>query len=122
LSIGPQLKALLEKYPFSSSRVIAQHFLVTIPTVKEILQRELRMRKFSRSWVPYLLSEGQNIAPVEAAKEMLTTLQSCEANDLESRPVMSPGFVIYIHPRKCSRDLQQMSFQEQDRLSVPRKL
>jgi hypothetical protein len=80
LTIGPQLKAFLEKYPFSSSRVIAQHFLVTIPTMKEILERELGVRKLSRPWVPHLLSEGQKIARAEAAKEMLTTLQTCEVN------------------------------------------
>jgi hypothetical protein len=80
LTIGPQLKAFLEKYPFSSSRVIAQHFLVTIPTLKEILQRELGMRQFSRQSVPHFLSEDQKIARVEAATEMLAILQSCEAD------------------------------------------
>jgi hypothetical protein len=38
----------MQKYPFASARVIAQHFLITVPTIKEILQKELGMRKFSR--------------------------------------------------------------------------
>jgi hypothetical protein len=37
----------MQKYPFASPRVIAQHFLTTVPAIKDIVQRELGMRKFS---------------------------------------------------------------------------
>jgi hypothetical protein len=56
LILGPPLEAFLQKYPFTSARVIAQHFLTTVPTIKDILQRELGMRKFSRRWAPHFLS------------------------------------------------------------------
>jgi transposase len=56
LTLGPQLEVFISKYPFASARVIAQHFLTTVPTIKNILQRELRMRKFSWRRVPHFLS------------------------------------------------------------------
>jgi hypothetical protein len=48
LTLGLQLKAFMHKYPFASARVIAQHFLTMVPMIKDILQRELGMRKFSQ--------------------------------------------------------------------------
>jgi transposase len=71
LTLGPQLEAFMQKYPFASARVIAQHFLTTVPTIKDILQRELGMRKFSRRWVPHFLSPASTIARVEALKTIL---------------------------------------------------
>jgi hypothetical protein len=43
LTLGPQLKVFMSKYPFTSTRVIAQHFLTTVPSIKDIFQRELGM-------------------------------------------------------------------------------
>jgi hypothetical protein len=40
LTLGPQLEASMQKYPFASARVIAQHFLTTVPTTEDILQRD----------------------------------------------------------------------------------
>jgi hypothetical protein len=56
----------MQKYPFASARVIAQHFLTTVSTIRDILQRELGMRKFSLRWVPHFLSPAQKSACVEA--------------------------------------------------------
>jgi transposase len=74
LTLGPQLEAFMQKYPFASARVIAQHFLTTVPPIKEILQRELRMRKFPRRWVPHFLSPAQKVACVEASETILRVL------------------------------------------------
>jgi hypothetical protein len=70
----------MQKYRSVIARVIAQHFLTTIPTIEDILQR---MRKFSRRWVPHLLSPAQNIARVEASKTIVRILQDAESNDFE---------------------------------------
>jgi hypothetical protein len=70
-TLGPQLEAFMQKYPFASARAIAQHFLTTVPTIKDILQRELGMREFSRRWVPRFLSPAQKVARVEASKTIL---------------------------------------------------
>jgi hypothetical protein len=42
LTLAPQLWAFMQKYPFSSARVIAQHFLTTVPTIKDILRENWR--------------------------------------------------------------------------------
>jgi hypothetical protein len=57
--------------------------LATASIVKEILQRELGMRKFSRRLVHHSLSDTQNFARVEPAKEMLRILQKSETNDFD---------------------------------------
>jgi hypothetical protein len=74
LTLGPQSEAFMQKYPFASARVIAQHFLKTVPTIKNILPRELGMRKFSRHWVLHFLSPAQKAARVEASKITLRVL------------------------------------------------
>jgi hypothetical protein len=61
----------MQKHPFTSARVIVQHFLTTVPMIKDILQRELGMRKFSRGWVPHFLSPTQKVARVEVSKTIL---------------------------------------------------
>jgi hypothetical protein len=72
--LGPQLEAFLEKYPFVGAQTITKHSLTTVPTVKEILQRELEMRKFSGPWVPHSLRAPPRVARVEASTEMLRIL------------------------------------------------
>jgi hypothetical protein len=71
----------MQKYPFASARVIAHHFLTTVPTIRDILERELGMRKFSRRWVPHFLSPAQKVARVEVSKTILRVLQDAESND-----------------------------------------
>jgi transposase len=48
VTLGPQLEAFMQNYPCVSPRVIARHFLTAVLTIKDIIQRELGMRKFSR--------------------------------------------------------------------------
>jgi hypothetical protein len=54
LTLAPQLRTFLEEYPFVSARVNARHFLPTVPTIRDIPQRELGMRKFSPCWASIL--------------------------------------------------------------------
>jgi hypothetical protein len=73
----------MQKYPFASAGVIAQHFLTTVPTIKDIFQRELGMGKFSRCWVPHFLCPAQKVARFEASKTILLVLQDAASNDFE---------------------------------------
>jgi transposase len=75
LALRPQLEAFMQKYPFASARVIAQHFLTTVPTITDILQRELGMKKFSRRWMPHCLSPAKKVVRVEAVKTLLRVQQ-----------------------------------------------
>jgi hypothetical protein len=82
----------MHKYPFTSARVITQHFLTTVPTIKDILERELGMRQFSQRWVPHFLCPAQKVARVKASKTILRVLQDAESNDFEGiAKGMSPG-------------------------------
>jgi hypothetical protein len=83
LTLAPQVETFLQMYPLARSRIIMKHSRTAAFTVKEILQRELGMRKFSRRWVPHSLSDAQKIARVEAAKDMLRILRRSEGNDFD---------------------------------------
>jgi hypothetical protein len=52
IEFGPQLETFLQICYFTSAWVIANHFLTTFPTIREIHQRQLWVKRFSRFWVP----------------------------------------------------------------------
>jgi hypothetical protein len=54
-----------------------------VPIIKDNLQRQFGMRKFSRRWLPHFISPGQKVACVEASKTILRVLQDAESNDFE---------------------------------------
>jgi histone-lysine N-methyltransferase SETMAR len=83
LMMGSMFQAYLEKYPFASARVLAQHFFVSAPTVKDILQRELGMKKYSRRWLRHLLTGSQKAARVDSSREMLKILRAAESNHFD---------------------------------------
>jgi transposase len=62
LTLRQQLATFLQKYPCASVRLLAQHSMTSAPTIKEILQREMGLKKFSRRWIPHFLSPFQEIA------------------------------------------------------------
>jgi hypothetical protein len=78
--------------------MIAKHFLINPYTVKEILQRELGMRKFSRRWVPHSLTSAQKVARVNASIEMLRILQESAANDFDGVTTGDESWFQYIYP------------------------
>jgi hypothetical protein len=88
----------MQKYPFASARVIAKHFLTTVPTIKGILQRELGIRKFLQRWVPHFLSPAQNVARVEASKTILRVPQDAESNDFEGIATGDESWFRYCYP------------------------
>jgi transposase len=55
--LGDSLPKFLFKYMFASAMNIASHFNINMSTVKDLLARELRLRKFTQRWVPHSLSE-----------------------------------------------------------------
>jgi hypothetical protein len=98
LTLGPQHEAFMQKYPFASARVIAQHFLTTVPTVKDIHQRNLGMRQFSRRWLPHFLNPAQNVARIEVSKTILRVLQDAESNDFEGIATGDESWFRYCYP------------------------
>jgi transposase len=97
LTLEPQLAASLQKYLFATARALAQHFLTSVPTIKEILQRELGLKEFSRRWVPHFLSPTQNVAHVEALTKMLRILRELEENHFEGIAAGDESWFEYSH-------------------------
>jgi hypothetical protein len=73
--LGPVLKKFLDKHPFASAKILSRHFDISPPTVKEILHRELGLKKYSRRWVPHELSKGQKKCRVDQSEMLLDMLQ-----------------------------------------------
>jgi hypothetical protein len=78
LMMGDSFRTFLEKHPFASAQIMSEHFDVSRATVKEILSRELGLRKYTRRWVPHLLDDAQKNHRTLAAIEMLALLRDRE--------------------------------------------
>jgi hypothetical protein len=111
LTLGPQLEAFMQKCPFASTKVIAQHFFTTVPTIKDSLQRELGMRKFLRRWVPHFLSSARKVADIEASKTILRVLQDAESNDCKGIATSDESWFRYCHLQHCLRGRHPRLFQ-----------
>jgi transposase len=72
--LGPVRAKFLDRYPFPSARIISRHFRISLSTVKEILRRELGLKKFSRIWVSHFLFDGKKKLQVDASREFLSML------------------------------------------------
>lgn len=81
--LAPLISNYLQKFPYSSAKKIAQYFDISHHTVKEILQRDLQMRKYSRKWVPYELSDENKKCRVECANGILEELRNDAQNNYE---------------------------------------
>jgi hypothetical protein len=78
--LRPVPKKFLDRYPFAGAKALSRHFDISLPTVKEILHRELGLKKYSRRWVPLELSEGQKKCRVDQSEMLLDMLQLYEHN------------------------------------------
>jgi hypothetical protein len=92
------LDAFLQKFPFASAQTIAKHSLVSPHTVKEILQKGLGMRKFSRCRVPHSLTSAQTVPRADASIEMLRILQESKTNDFDAVTTGDEFWFQYIYP------------------------
>jgi histone-lysine N-methyltransferase SETMAR len=74
ISLGLALQRFLKKFPFANARVMARNFLVDRATIKRILDQELGLRKFTRRWVPHILSVEQKLRKVMESQSLMTIL------------------------------------------------
>jgi hypothetical protein len=72
--LGKALSDFFEEFPFATAEIIAQHFNQSKPIIKEILQQELELQRFSRRWVPYSLSNIQKVDWTAMATDLLSVL------------------------------------------------
>jgi transposase len=122
LTLGPQLEAFMQKYPFASARVIAQNFLTTVPTIKDILQRELGMRKLLRCWMPHFLSPAQKRLASKHQKQYCEFYKTGNQMTLkELQRVMSSDSGIVIHLQQCLCGCHPTLFQGRDKQLARKK-
>jgi transposase len=93
--LGPVLKKFLDKHPFASAKVLSRHFDISPPTVKEILHRELGLRKYSPRWVPYEPSEGQKKCRVNQLEMLLDMLQLYAEHNFEGITTGDESWFLY---------------------------
>jgi hypothetical protein len=122
--IDARILQVLEAEPWSSVWTFAE-FLTSLLTIKEILQREPGLKRFSSRWVPHLLSPAQNVARVEASTDMPRLLHESEENHFERIATGDEIWFQYSHSYPSSKSLhdhRQMLFQGRGMSSRRRKL
>jgi hypothetical protein len=72
--LGKVLCDFLEEFLFVIASLMAQYFIQSKLTSKEILQPELRLQRFSRSWVPHSLSDPEKVDRTAMATDLLNVL------------------------------------------------
>jgi hypothetical protein len=72
--LGKALPDFLEEFTFATAGVIAQHLDRSKHTIKEILQRELGLWRFSRRYVLYSHLEAQKADRPAMADDLLSVL------------------------------------------------
>jgi hypothetical protein len=82
--------------------------------VKEILQGELGMRKFSGRWVAHSLSSPEEVALVAGSKDMLSILQESEENHFHGIPTGDKSWFQHL----CSSS-EMLAFSRSD--IIPRR-
>jgi hypothetical protein len=83
ISLGSALQRFLKKFPFASSRVIAAHFSLDRVTIKNILDREPGLRKFTCRCVPYIRCAEQRLRKVTESQSLLTILVNLAAENFQ---------------------------------------
>jgi transposase len=95
LMMGDSFRTFLERYPFGSAKIMSEHFDVSRATVTKILSRELRLRKYTRRWVPHLLDDAQKNHQILAAIEMLALLREREEVEFDGLVTGDQFWFIY---------------------------
>jgi hypothetical protein len=81
--LAAPLRLFLNDYPFASAHMLSQHFNVSATMVKEILARDLGLRKFTRRWVPHAFSDPHKVKRVEASSELLHILNTLKVDSFD---------------------------------------
>jgi transposase len=81
--LGSSLAAFLLEFPFTNTHQMSRNFHTSHYTIKEIVSRQLGLRKFSRCWVPYKLSDDQKATKARDSKVLLAILFSLRDNSFE---------------------------------------
>jgi hypothetical protein len=111
LTMGLRFVALRQNYPFPSARLLAQHFLTSMPTIKEILHIEWGLKNSRGAGCLIFCPLSKRLLVLKHQQRCDEFYQSRKRVILkESQQVTSPDSNIPIPPQKCWHDRQHMSF------------
>jgi hypothetical protein len=79
--IGEVMSQFLKRWPFLSAHVLAKKLAASPHTIKEILIRDLGMRKFTRRWVHHELSAAGKTKRVVDAQTLVQALRNNESQN-----------------------------------------
>jgi hypothetical protein len=114
--LAEPFRLFLQDYPFASAGMLSYHFNVCATTVKEILDRDLGVKKFTRRWVPHTLSNPQKLNRSRHQLSCCRSSMTCRLILLmELQQATSSGFSISMNHQLCLRSRQAMSFQEPEK-------
>jgi hypothetical protein len=71
ISLVPALQHFLKKFLFASARGMAKHFSVDQAAIKNILDRELSLRKLTRRWLSHILSTEKKLRRMRKSQSLL---------------------------------------------------
>jgi hypothetical protein len=95
--LGSPLAAFLLEFPFASAGQMAKHFRASHYTIKEMLGRQVGLRKFSRRWVRYRLSDDQKAVLLRDSKALLAILRRLQDNSFEGISTEDESWFLYEH-------------------------
>jgi hypothetical protein len=78
--LSEPLRKSLHDFPITTARMMSRQFSARPTTIKEILRRDLGLKKFARRCVPNQPNSSQKVQRVEAGKLLLQILQMPQPN------------------------------------------
>jgi hypothetical protein len=107
------------EFPFASARHMSRHLRTSHHIIKEILRRQLGLRKFSRRWAPHTLSDDQKANRVRDSRVLLAILQRLQDNSVERISTDDESWFLYEYksdsifaasreavPQRCKHKIQ----------------
>jgi hypothetical protein len=117
--LAEPFRLFIPNYPFASARMISRHFSVCTTTAKEILVRDLGLKKFTRRWVPHTLSDPQKVMKTEESNKLLQILNDLEPDSFDGITTGDESRFHYLYESSAMFTKGQvMSFQEREKKLV----
>jgi hypothetical protein len=117
--LSEPFRMFLNDFPFATARMMSRQFSAHPNIIKEILRRDLGLKKFARRLVPHQLNPSQKVQRVEAAKLLLQILQMLQPNAFDGIATGDESWFQYVDMSNSmfapSRDLAATRTSDADR-------
>jgi hypothetical protein len=120
--LGSSLAAFLLEFPFASACQMSKHFRASYYTIKDILGRQLGLRKFSRRRFPCRVSDDQKITRARDVRALLAIWLRLQDNFFEWISTgMSRGSYMNKSLNRCLQLPEKQSRQDVNTKFRPRR-